>query len=158
MWGPTLIYECRPTEFTQHAQWRGLTVVQVSKQGCVATLGFTLYDASAPHKIVFLLLFQLFPACCYVAKICRSLFCGGPCSAEHAENALTCLCRLQKDNCICVLQCIAQLSIHYHSYKSSLNKPYFWYSDMVILPITSSYSYEGMMGDDGSGHWLVRTE
>jgi len=37
----------------------------------------TLYDASAPHKIVFLLLFQLFPACCYVAKICW-FSCGGP--------------------------------------------------------------------------------
>jgi len=30
-----------------------------------------------PHKIIFLVLFQLFPTCCYVAKICRSS-CGGP--------------------------------------------------------------------------------
>jgi len=52
----------------------------------LATLDLTLYDASAPHKIVFSLLFQLFLACCYVAKICRSS-CGGPCSAEHAEHA-----------------------------------------------------------------------
>jgi len=43
----------------------------------LASLDLTLYDASAPHKIVFLLLFQLFPACSYVAKICRSS-CGGP--------------------------------------------------------------------------------
>jgi len=34
----------------------------------LATLALTLYIASAPHKIVFLLLFQLFPACSYVAK------------------------------------------------------------------------------------------
>jgi len=40
-----------------------------------ATLDLTLYDASAPRKIVFLL---LFPVCCYAAKICRSS-CGGPC-------------------------------------------------------------------------------
>ena len=33
-------------------------------------------DTGTPHKIVFLL-FQLFPACCYVAKICWSS-CGGP--------------------------------------------------------------------------------
>ena len=31
---PYTIY--RPTEFTRHAQSRGLTVVQVSKQGCVS--------------------------------------------------------------------------------------------------------------------------
>jgi len=37
----------------------------------------TLYDASAPQKIVFLLLFQLFPACCYVAKIAGPLV-GAP--------------------------------------------------------------------------------
>jgi len=33
------------------------------------------------------LLFQLFPAFCYVAKICRSSVFMGPCSAEHAEHA-----------------------------------------------------------------------
>jgi len=63
--------------------------VQVSK---LATLDLTLYDASAPHKIVFLLLFQLFPARCYVAKIWRlshgGPFLDGPCSAEHVEHAL----------------------------------------------------------------------
>jgi len=57
----------------------------------LATLDLTLYDASAPQRIVFLLLFQLFPARCSVAKICRSScrapFCRGPCSAEHAEHA-----------------------------------------------------------------------
>ena len=58
----------------------------------LATLDLTLYDASAPHKKNhFLLLFQLFPACCYVAKICQSScggpFLWGPCSAEHAEHA-----------------------------------------------------------------------
>jgi len=41
--------------------------------------------------VLVLLLFQLFPACCYVAKICRSScggpFLWGPCSAEHAEHA-----------------------------------------------------------------------
>ena len=63
----------------------------------LATLDLTLSDASAPHRIVFLLLFQLFPACCYVAEICRSS-CGGPfgggsCSAEHAERALIRLCQ-----------------------------------------------------------------
>jgi len=56
MCGPSLIYEYRPTEVNYQ----------------LATLDLTLYDASTPHKIVFLLLFQLFPACCYVAKICSS--------------------------------------------------------------------------------------
>jgi len=42
----------------------------------LTTLDLTLYDASTPHKIVFLLLFQLFPACSYVAKICRSFYEG----------------------------------------------------------------------------------
>jgi len=39
----------------------------------LATLNLTLDDASEPRKIVFLLVFQLFPACSYVAKICGSL-------------------------------------------------------------------------------------
>ena len=55
----------------------------------ITSWDLTLYDASAPHKIVFLLLFQLFTACCYVAKTFRSscgahfLWGGRPC--------LTCL-------------------------------------------------------------------
>ena len=56
--------------------FRNNTVVQVNKQRQHLTWS-RLYDAN----IVFLLLFQLFPACCYVAKICRSSCeapCGGP--------------------------------------------------------------------------------
>jgi len=70
-----------------------------TEQLCViyqlATLDLTLYDASATHKIVFLLLFQLFPACSPLFLCCKKLpvllwgplFCGGPCLAEHAEHA-----------------------------------------------------------------------
>jgi len=66
-------------------EWRGLTIVQVSKRGCVSITSWqhlTFDDASAPHRIVFfLLLFQLFPACRYVAKIYPSSwvpFCEAP--------------------------------------------------------------------------------
>ena len=51
-----------------------------SKQDCMSITSWqylTLCDSSAPHKNIFLF-FHLFPACCYVAKICPSS-CGGPC-------------------------------------------------------------------------------
>ena len=71
--GPLLIYEYRPTEFTRHAVTWANRCASMLARLCVnyqlATLDLTLYDASAPHKIVIFLLFQLFPACCYVSKI-----------------------------------------------------------------------------------------
>jgi len=104
MWGPLPNNNTnRPTEFTRHAHWQCCHHRHIVKdshdimhtggvefgeqQNYVNYPTFTeyyvmtwwrlLFVCLRMHKIVFLLLFQLFPACCYVAKICRS-YCGGP--------------------------------------------------------------------------------
>ena len=66
MWGPSLIYEYRPTEFTRHAQWQcchhrhfvkdshNIGLIICTHDSCVSITSWqhdlTLYDASAPHK------------------------------------------------------------------------------------------------------------
>jgi len=64
MWGPSLIYEYRPIEFTRHAQWRLLTVVQVSKQGCVSITSWQHltwhFMTPARHKNRFIIIIKTY--------------------------------------------------------------------------------------------------
>ena len=105
MWRPLPIrIAYRLTEFTRHAQWVLSSTFCASKL-CVNYNDLTLYDASAPLKIVF---FLLFPACCYVAKICRSS-CGAPfCGAQlFGRTCWTCL-----NPPLCVAYCYIQTAFY----------------------------------------------